>query len=483
MTQDKFMEMNFPKDVRDTLQKVLTESVYCTHIPVKDGNAFLSVEDGAYYRRTLILKKVSGIPSGTFDYLAFYEDSLEKEGDCYKLKGEYEDFHTEESSSFTISFCEAEVSIQTFRSDAPLFEETPWLILQSMATGILDKCFLPGDYLNEKEKECLPLIAEISKLTYWAVIPEEYNNSSFPLLTSLFKEHGCNKIVAILEKLETVYEEERKRAPLIQKFTNQINQGKYEFLWRELYEKLWETGTSYPEKADFYPEQNQLENLRIDIQAMMESHGYLGTYPDFVKEGSFRGFHVAESYDFSYFIGPTKRAVYHVHCSENFFNEGFRVEFICGTELLRKGEEKGDIFSCHFNDNAHHLLHHVSYEGDFVNDEGEWESQDLATRVQVAVKLTELMKLTKKEKEEIGYLDIPGFKIFLSVFLLMGGMYGICMTVAFMLIGVISCLLVGQPETIPALFTDMPWWILLAIAWVGFGGAMGVVTVLAKKGY
>lgn len=172
---------------------------------------------------------------------------------------------------------------------------------------------------------------------------------------------------------------------------------------------------------------------------------------------------------------------YHIHCTEEYFDEHLTVQFVCGTELLRKNETAGDIYSCLFNAKGRRLFQTVSYESEHINLDGENETDDLEQKVQIAVKKAELTKLTKEERKAMGDFGISYWKLYLSVFVVMGGLFSVFMTIGFMLIAVAACLIFAQPQTIPSMFTEVPWWKLFLLTWVLFGGAMGIVTVLAKR--
>lgn len=74
-----------------------------------------------------------------------------------------------------------------------------------------------------------------------------------------------------------------------------------------------------------------------DIQTLTESKGYIGTYPDFVKDGVLDGIHLEYLYNMTYFVGMEKRAQYHIHCYESFEdNDVLTVQFLCGAAFLKK---------------------------------------------------------------------------------------------------------------------------------------------------
>ena len=141
----------------------------------------------------------------------------------------------------------------------------------------------------------------------------------------------------------------KKRENRIRKLVSRLNSQKYEPLFRELYGRIARSQEEYPVRAEACCPPELLREKRAKIQTGMESLGYTGSYPDFIKCGTIRGIHPVGSYEKLYFVGMEKRAVFHIHCREFVVGEGLGIEFLCGTELLRKGESAGDICSCLFN--------------------------------------------------------------------------------------------------------------------------------------
>lgn len=470
-----------PEDAKHALWALLEHDPYCGSIRKVGADAQIDIEYGAGYDRTLTLHNASCIPEGDFDCLSFENGSLVKPGNEYRLVGEAQNYDTDICTPFAIHFTDAKVDIRLYRSDEQTFSGTPWMHLQSIASTILNKYFLPGDYLNAREKELLPLLAEISKLSYWAQIPEEFLGGGFPLLKSYTRKHRFPELLLMLEKLEQQYSNNKKKDHIIQKLAAKLNQQKYEPLWRNLYALLVESQAEYPAKASACCSEETLLRIRSDIQWLMESHGYSGTYPDFVKTGAIPGIRLAESYDMSYFVGLEKHVNYRIHCTEDWFNGHLMIDFLCGTQLLRKGEDAGDIYSCLFNAKGRRFFQTVSWEHEYAAPDGETKSDNLEQCVQIAVKKTELRKLTKEEQTALMGFDLPGWQLFFLIFMVTGGLFGIFMTLGFMLIGVVICLLFGQPQVIPDLFAEIPWWGCLAFCWVAFGGSMGIITVLAKR--
>lgn len=469
------------EEVKSAIWALLDTDFYCKKICQKGTDAWIVVENCETFDRTLILKDVSCVPEDDYDCLSFENGSLIKDGDEYKLIGEMIDYDQDTYTPFAICFTNAKVDISLFKADEAAFCGTPWLHLQSVCSTILDKCFLGGEYLNDREKEILPLIVEISKLSYWARIPEQYENMAFSRLTSYMTELGYDELVPLIGEIEKDNFNNRKKQRKLDKLILKLNTQKYELLWRKIYDVVVKSQENYPSKASVCYSKELLSETRDNIQKYLEAHGYSGEYPNFVKKGRIRGIHLAGSYDTSYFVGAEKNVAYHIHCVEEYFNEHLMVQFICGTEILRKDESTGDIYSCIFNAKGRRLFQIVSYESGYINENGEKETDDLKQRTEIAVKRAELKKLTKEERAAVQGSGISSWQIFFLVFAFMGGLFATFMTIGFLLIAVLLCLVFGLPQEIPSMFAEVPWWLIFALSWVLFGGAMGIVTVLVKR--
>ena len=469
------------EDVRNTIWALLEFEIQCRNVRKVGADALIELGYSAGYERTLTLVNASCIPEGNIDWLTFENGSLIKQDDGYRLIGEAENYEENILVPISIRFTDAKVDITLYRAEEQLFRETPWMHLESVAGSILSKYTLPGELLNDREKELLPLIAEIAKLSYWKYSPDEFKSADFSHLKSYIIKFGCNELLPLIENLENELLSDRKKSKMIERLNSKLNTQKYESLWRELYKLLTESQAEYPSEAVALCPKELLNETRSNIQRLMEAHGYSGKYPDFVKKGAIRGIHLAESYGVSYFVGGEKNVMYYIHCTEEYFNEHLMIQFLCGTELLKKNEAPGDIYSCIFNAKGRRLFKTVSYDSEYINPFGEHEADDLEQRVQIAVKRAELIKLTKEEKKEIVGPDIYYWLLFLFVFVVMGGLFGIFMTAGLMLVGVIACLIFGQAQAIPSMFTEIPWMALFLLAWGLFGAVMGVITVLGER--
>ena len=477
----KKFSVELSEEVQSAIWCLLEHGYYGSRLHKNGTDTLIDVEHCSAYRRTLILTNASGVPEGNFDYLSFENGSLTKKGEEYVLVGEAENWTDDTSFPFAIRFETARVEIKEFRADVETFADTPWKHLPIIASDILSKYLLPGYKSSQREEDTLPLIIEIAKLSPFELVPDEFEGNDFTHLKNCVQRLKYDKIFSLIKTLEKEYTNKKHKDKLIQKLIRKLNKQKYEPLWREIYKEIVNTQLEYPNEIETCYDSNTLTEIRSNIQKLLEQHGYIGTYPDFVKKGTMPGIHLAESYDMTYWVGMEKNVVSHIHCTEVFFNEHLMIEFLCGTALLRKNELSEDIYSCLFDAKGRRYFERVTYEHEYMEEDGTIASDNLELIVNIAVKKAELKKLTKSERKEYIGFNIPWFRIFLFIFIFMGGAFGICMTLGTMLFAVLSALICGQPQAIPSMFTDIPWWACLAFCWITFGGIMGIITVLVKR--
>ncbi len=469
------------EDVKKALWNLMETDIDRESIQQIENDVVIDVDSSYSYSRRLILHNASGIPKADVDCLYFGNGAFTEQNGVYCLSGETQNYEDESAVPFTICFSDATVENQIFRLDKKCFDDTPWQHLQTLACEMLDKADLFEETLNAREKEILPLMAEIEKMEDLVEIPEEYNNTNFPVLKSYIRQFGYDALLPLLESFEQNDQDDKKKSSAAKKLIAKLNMQSYEPLWRFIYQKIVDSQEGYPAKPAVWIDQAVLAQTRMEIQKQLERYGYTGTYPDFSKEGSLPGIHLEENYDQLYFVGMKKNVVYFIHCSEEFFDEHLTVEFLCGTAVLRKNETVEDVYACLFNAKGRRLFHQVTYESGYKTEEGDIASDDLEEQIAIAVKKTELKRLTRKEKDLYYDDPIPVLKTFLGILLFGGGLFAIILTAAVFLLCIVFVCLLGQWRSIPEMIAEIPWRLLVLIAWIGFGGAMGLFTVLAKR--
>lgn len=431
---------------------------------------------------TLVLTNSSGAPIGEYDGYNFAPDSLEKHGDNYILNGEAFAYNSDSDNEIyekiEITFSDASVEISLYKANELLFSETPWDYLHLIAQAIVDRASFSESIINEKEKALLPLLSEIDLLSPYIYFDNETPTPDFSNLKSYAQKYDYSELVTLIEELENNYGG-KKHNKCLKRLINALNLQKYEPLFREIYALIKDTQSDYPtEFADSCPP-DMLISIRNEIESKLHENGYNGTYPDFVKTGRLNGIHMVQSYDVDYIIGFEKNAANHIHCNELYTENGVKIEFLCGFERLR-GNEPSDIYSCMFNSKGKKFFQSFFVDID-MNSDSEEQRQTVYKFTKIAIKKAELKRLTKEERKAANIYAYSDLSVFLSVFIIMGGLFGIFMTLGFMLIEVAVTAMVGLANEIPVLFMTTPWWLIFAACWVMFGGAMGVVQIIGKR--
>lgn len=445
------------------------------------GDGKIIVEDTCAYRLILTLKNIDAIVQ---DKEGYYCNNLEmvfkKEEGGFCFCGELEEPIEETITNFAMTFesAEAEIEIYNACNNATLWDN-PWDSLSAICFEIAVKFQLPTNCCNAKEKELMLLIEEIAALNYWRWQAEQ-EQFLFKELKKLTHQYGYNKVEMMLSKLETINPEDAAFDKCVKKLILLLCQKQYAPLWKEVYNEILDSQSEYPNKVDSLCDNELLKSVRSDIQKLMESKGYIGTYPDFVKCGTLNGIHLEHSYNMIYFVGMEKRARYHIHCYESFEGNYLTIEFVCGTAFLKKREVETNVFDCLFDANGRRIFHTVQHCIPLRKEE-DAETDDLEMSIAIATKRAECIKLNKAEQKALYGNMIPGWGMFWSIFLIAGGIFSIIMTFAMMLICINFTVVLVSFSSIPEMLKVVPWGWILAIGWIGFGGAMGIVTVLAYR--
>ena len=442
----------------------------------------MTVTDTLACRKVLTLYNAEGVPEeDKWDYCNDLNLIRQEEQNRYCLYGQLQDSFYETETSFALTFESARVETTVYNACCnSAMDENPWDSLRSICYNIGMKAEFPGAVFNEKERKLMPLIREICGLSYWLEY-DKPNYQSFPELKTLASQYGCQKAEVLLAKLERIPTEDNAYDKTVQKLLAHICLKQCQPIWRDIYQKLVDSQKDYPSKADRYIDAQSLSEIRKSIQSQMEAKGYTGTYPDFVKTGPMKGIHLENSYGMTYWVGLEKRVQYFVHCTENFEEKDYlTIQFLCGTAFLKKNEKQTDIYDCLFNAKGRRLFKLVHYYVPLPGNEDP-TPDDLSLHITFAVKRAECLKLSKAEQKAFYRRSLPGWGMFWGVVLFMGGLFAIAMTLALMLMCILFTAVAGLAADIPEMLREIPWWQILVMCWVGFGGAMSIVEVLAHR--
>ncbi len=345
-----------------------------------------------------------------------------------------------------------------------VYQATPWVYLAIIAWQICDKAAIAPDMLNQKEQDLLPLLKELEQFAF--VRPNE--PCGFPLLHKLAVDNGFEDLEKFFKKAQNSKGKERPVSWLVL----QLSKLRYKHLWDAVYSKIKESQQDYP-----CLEADNKDHIKI-IDDTMHEQGFEGSFPDYVKTGITKKSITAESYGSTHTVAKGKNAVYRVHCQESIDNGELKgITFLCGTAILKEdmSTDETDIYYCAFDSKGKTLfdvIYHYTYE--------DYNPQAfLKTAATVAAKRAQRIKLNKSEKAFFNR-NAPSFMTsFLTVFILLGGFFSIGFTLLSFIIVVITALATG--ENIGEFLKDIPWVFVIVSTWVGFGGAMGIITALSNR--
>lgn len=470
----------FSEDVRYAFTTLFEQEYIADAIRCEDSYAIIHVQDCEGFVCKLMLTEATGIPEKAYDSLNFYDIQADGQG-RYVLTGEGVFWEDDTTEPFTIGFAAASVAISCFRTDTSvvLYDHSFWNYLTQVAEQIRSKHFLPGDYQNEQEKALLPLLTEITQMRfrYATDLPV----TDFSCIKGYFSKYGYTELTRMIDRMIALPEDSSKRQKMADKIIKCLSYKKYEPMCREIMALIQQSQMQYPEKISQYCDSDLLTEIRISIQRQMEEKGYSGQYPDYIKKGAIKGIRLVEAFDEIYFIGPEKNVAHHIHCTETYINGQLTVHFQCGTQCLRRKEEPGDAYSCMFRDQGRRLLCAAKYEIDKAKHIDEDEREKLSQILNIAVKQAERIKLTKEEWETLMGFPFPWGYLFWTFFLVGGGFFSVFMTLVFFVITILLTVVFTGFAMVPEVVIAVPWFRILLLTWILFGGIMGLVTVLAKR--
>lgn len=424
----------------------------------------------AYAVGTVLTLKNSVVkPSGfEFPKEEITDTELEKTDDGYILRlfyvpHRYDDFteviatEEEKEELATITFTDAQTELGIYKSNFKGYD--PWTFLSEICSSLVE--LSEHKELTDKEKALLPQAKELSFL--FGPNFGEYKVTNFPIFKSKAQASGYKKVLKLVDKIEA-QENDSDRLKQNIKLRVELQNAKYEQLWRTLYAPFEELQNEYPEFISLFDTPKILPDVRSTIQTFMEEHGYEGEYPNFVKTATVSGVHIiGNMIDGSVLVGRDN-AVFYVQCHEYIYDNDLSVSFFCGTQILKKGEKVGDIFTSTFKSPRR-----TAEDGAYFNtDSDDMDKVETLNRLKrilnIAVKKTELKKLNKYEKKSAG-LESPSFLasfVFLSI---IGILYCVMLMGGFLLIGgIIGGLTLGF-DGIREIIEDMPWLKVGALAY------------------
>lgn len=451
---------DFPMPAARALELLVGFDLEGTRFYSRGEDVYAVMDEYGMIRCTVILKGTGAQP---WRELTCYDRVMTREGDGYRMTAEYFDEEAERAKELDLHFRDVETELEVFRAESA--EQKPWDLLADLAREILQKAEFGGDILNEREKGLLPLLRELVHLSRFGV-----EVSLCPGLTELrrlFDRYGYQELDKPAQRAEAAVGT-KKWHSRINALKEKLNRVKYEPLWRELYQTVMESQQDYPRRAESHPD---FPALKKRIEWKLHQQGYRGKYPDFWKEGEVRRLRIAESYGQSYFLWNEKRAVFRIRCQESVYFEELCLDFLCGTELLRPGQEPGDIHRCRFDSKGRTILRTVYHSN--------MEEGALEQKLTIAMKKAELRKLDKAERKLDGDVNLLGLSLAILIF--GGGFYALFMLAGMAVVTTAIIWLLEDWATAMETLKELPWGQVAAIAWLGFGGCMALVEAWAKR--
>lgn len=469
--------INLDEKVINAFERLTNDTFYFTHFYKKDNNIKIPVDGATSFTHFLVLENAKNVPDVAFHHLWNAKVSFDNETNRYILSGVLDNWDTDTETEFEITFSDAHIETTVMSAVSAFDNESPWDYLIDIAENIIRKYSFSADYLNEKEKAILPLVAELCKLSVYAYKPEEFNTADFSVLKGYLSKYKYIKELKNLSKVEKNYFA-KNHFTIISDFVAMLNDQKYEPLWRELFALITDSQKDYPQFTPAIYNEEVLNKARKKIQQLMEENGYSGTYPDFIKTGSLKGIRTVNSYNSPYTVGFEKNVVSHIHCAEQLLEQEISINIICGTELLKEYENSGDIFSCMFAANGRRLFNTITFN---VYD-GEKTFINKADKIfSTAIKKAELRKLTKQEQKEFNKTTPSLVAVFLFCLFVLGLGFGILFTIAMIGFTFLIEIIDGGNTDLLSFIMDELWLKIFLFAFLGFGGAMGIFMVLALK--
>lgn len=482
-TRKETFEQNASKlndNVKDAVFGLIEYDHYCKPFSENGKDIHFIIEETASFRRVLTLVDADPLPKSKFDCIVCKTLLFDEPSNRYQLVSVLENWEDDTTKDCTIAFSDARIDTTVTNALSTLSLCSAWDIVTHAASDILQKHSLPGDYCNEQEKAVLPILADLCSLTPWAYISEEFEASDFSVLRKLLTKYNYTKPLNIIEKINNTTHE-KKRDRLTNKLLALLKRQQYEPLWREIYNLISASQCGYPDAVPVLCNKEILHETREKIQKRMEAHGYSGNYPDFMKKGSITGLHSVTSGFSSYIVGMEKNVVFHIHFSEVLQNEEIAIEIFCGTEILRKDETSGDIYSCMFEADGRRLINTIYFVVYDRDDPLSYLSNDPIDFVDIAVKKAEIKKLTKFEREKANMQKFPLLKMFLFCLFGAGFAFGILMTIYMILLAFVINLFAGVEQPFTSLFGDGFWVKSFLFSSLGFGGLFGIFMVFAFR--
>lgn len=447
-----------PADKKRLLSYLCTDSAAVQYLKNdRDGVQLISHGKSYIAAFTLLCEKKSKNSLKMINLTDWeYPVIFDTEKGLYSLSFTFESDQTGKEKTLFFSDFDARVIPVNACRPFPGFYNGAYYISAEISQNILAKKALDESLCNDREKALFPLLAELSDLLYGK------EKDDYPVFEKILKEHGEKKAASYLSRIGVSKKNSRGA---LEKLLLRLNDGRLEHIWRGIYEKIYESQSGYADANDILFNKGKYAKLISDTDKKMQSLGYGGKYPDYVKNGQIRRPHLFSAENGSGVVFPAKDARFFVTaspCADE--TGGIYQTFYSGFAVNKNKYSASDIYSCLFYGGK--ALFYVSGLTD--------------NAAEIAAKLAELKKLTKSERDSVYFFKKPVGKTILKC-MLIGLLFGL----AFLLVGLplfyLFTKLDGNTDTLFEFIRTMPVLPLFLFTWFSYGGVFSLLAVFTKR--
>lgn len=309
---------------------------------------------------------------------------LSEYGDKFCLEMLTYDYYENEPVKTKIIFHGCQVKTQIFNAMNTINFADPWGYLKSIAFSIKEKEMYAREYLNDAEREIMPLINALAALPY----PRQIRRTDTADYEALEPLKGLANALKVYDDVVKLIDKKKIDCMI-------LCNKKYECLWRVIYSKISDTQREYGVSSEELYGKENAEQKREKISKFLKEAGFSGEYPDFYRDGEITKPKQISSYGMDYTVAFEKNCRFSIRCIE----QGDSIKFICGYISLGKHPQQwSDGFSVMFNDKGKRSFECITYS---IEDEELKEFINMPTLdecLNVAVKTANLQRLDKEEK-------------------------------------------------------------------------------------
>ena len=451
----------------------------------EENYTWIEVYDSNSYVKYLLLKDAYGIPTIGEDNAITFTEMFRADDGRFVINGLSENYIDDTKETISMSFTWAKSHVTLYSAMSALlysWQESPFENIRSVCMEIRFKSEMSDSkYLNEKEKSLLPLITEITNISNWHFAfdgGEDVKHHSYGLLKSRASELGYHKIVKLLTKMELTDPTSFAFRREVIQVSLLLSDKKYEPLLRGIYDELTESQSEYPERVCENADVGTLKSIKGRITKIMHENGYSGKYPEYTKYSQIKAPRLLTSYGQSYVIANEKRvqSIVRFSMEDTVESDSVILSARCSGAALKKDETPDDLFGMSFDAKGKRWTSSISKEISLK----ESYNEDLTLTVSTAIKKAKMSKLTKRERE-LNVKQYSKWRLFLYIFVLAGGFFGIFFTICFLLLMFLLTWLMDGWQMALEFFTGFPWLFTLAFCWIAGGGAMGLVALFSSR--